>query len=92
VATLVENPVSEPAQELGKLGTLCVIDTTGDSRMQWDQNSPDQVAAARRRFEELKARGYVGHRVDASGAMSEEIRDFDPTAERIIMNKRLVGG
>ena len=41
-------------------GVLCVLDETGDSRFQWDQTKPEEVAKAQAKFEELKKSGYIG--------------------------------
>lgn len=73
-------------------GTLIVVDSSGDSRIQWDRSNPDQVAAARSRFDELRKKGYLAYTVDASGRQGTVIDQFDPDAGRIIMNPRMVGG
>ena len=73
-------------------GVLCLLDESGDSRMQWDKNDPAQVAKAEARFKELKAKGYMGYRVNKKGDMGEVLAAFDPSAERIIMHSPLVGG
>ena len=75
-----------------EFGTLCILDDTGDSRMQWDKNDPIQVAAAKARFDELKAQRYLAYKVDASGRRGEVIDKFDPKAERIIMHQQMIGG
>ena len=73
-------------------GVLCLLDESGDSRMQWDKNDPAQVAKAEARFKELKAKGYMGYSVNKKGDMGEVLAAFDPSAERIIMHSPLVGG
>lgn len=91
---LAENPVirrlAEEAIEV--TGSLCVLDESGDSRMQWDKNDPQQVAAAEARFNELRAKRYLAYKVDAKGGQGEVIDKFDPDAERIIMHQPMVGG
>jgi len=77
---------------LEEIGILNIIDDSGDSRMQWDRNNPEQVVAARTRFDELRAQHYLAYRVDASGKQGEVIDKFDPKAERIILHQRMVGG
>lgn len=72
--------------------TLCVLDETGDSRMQWDKGDAAQVAKAQGRFNEMKAKGYIAYKVAKGGGMGEVITTFDPSEERIIMHKALVGG
>jgi hypothetical protein len=85
-AELLPPPAAIPASE------LIVLDETGDSRIQWNKNDPDQVAAAQARFAELKTRGYLAYRVDPSGRQGEVIDKFDPAAERIILHQRMIGG
>jgi hypothetical protein len=74
-------------------GLLCVMDTTGDTRLMWDPSRPDEVATARAAFDAAKARGMVAYRVAESGERTPEtIRDFDPTAAKIILAPALAGG
>jgi hypothetical protein len=72
--------------------TLCVLDETGDSRMQWDKKDPAQIAKAQARFNEFKNKGYIAYKVAKGGGMGEVISAFDPNEERIIMHRALVGG
>lgn len=73
-------------------GTLNILDESGDSRIQWDRNDPQQVAAARARFDELRAQRYLAYKVNADGGQGEVITQFDPDAERIILHRQMVGG
>jgi hypothetical protein len=73
-------------------GSLCVLDLSGHSRMQWDRKSPQQVAAAKARFDELRARGYLAYKLEKDGGQGEVITQFDPNAERLVMNAPMVGG
>jgi hypothetical protein len=73
-------------------GTLCILDESGDSRIQWDRNNPEQVAAAQSRFNELRAKRYLAYKVDAKGGQGEVIDKFDPSAERIILHAPMIGG
>jgi hypothetical protein len=73
-------------------GDLCVLDESGDNRIQWDRYNPEQVAAAKARFDELKSKRYLAYRVSRGGWQGEVIDKFDPNAERIIMNAQMVGG
>lgn len=71
---------------------LYILDPTGDTRLQWSKNNPDEVAYARERFNELKAKRYLAYRVDRKGKQGEVIHEFDPAAERIVLSPPLVGG
>ena len=74
------------------IGHLCILDESGDSRLQWDRNNPESVKAARERFEELRGKGYLAYKLDRGGAQGAVIDDFEPDAERIILHARMVGG
>jgi hypothetical protein len=75
------------------MGVLLIPDKTGHERLQWDKDNPEQVEAARKRFNELKAKRGLMYRVDKKGEQGEVIHDFDPNAERIWIDaSRVVGG
>jgi hypothetical protein len=74
------------------VSTLSVLDHTGDTRIEWDRRNRDEVAAAREMFAKMKDKRYLAYRLDADGSQGEVIREFDPTAERIIMSPQPVGG
>lgn len=71
---------------------LHMPDETGDSRIQWDQADPEQVAKAEAKFNELKKVGYLAYKLGKRGDRGEVIDKFDPTIERIIMHSAVVGG
>lgn len=72
--------------------TLHVLDSTGDTRTIWNPENQDEVDAAKATFTRLKGKGYLAYTVDESGQRGEVIREFDPSAGRIIMAPQLVGG
>lgn len=72
--------------------TLHVLDATGDTRIEWDPKSKDEVRIARKAFEEAKSKKMLTYKVRADGSAGEQIREFDPNAERIIATRQLVGG
>lgn len=72
--------------------TLHVMDHTGDSKLLWSPDNPDEVQAAKDLFDSLKAKGYLAYTVEEDGERGEVIREFDKTAGRIIMAPQLVGG
>lgn len=73
-------------------GQLCVMDRTGDTRMIWSSQNPDEVDAAKATFDKLKKKGYLAYTVTEDGEKGEVIRNFDKHAEKIIMAPQLVGG
>jgi hypothetical protein len=74
-------------------GLMSTLGRSGDVRAMWDRKNKDEVAAARRQFEDLTGRGYMAYRAEGKkGERGEQIREFDPKAERIILVKPLAGG
>jgi hypothetical protein len=69
------------------------LDRTGDQRVMWDSSSTDEVDAARETFKRLTKAGYMAYRAEGKkGEQGEQIRSFDPDAERIILVKPHQGG
>jgi len=80
-------------EERTHTGTLHAMDSSGDTRIMWDKGNRDEVEAARKTFDELKAKGYAAFRAEGKdGHQGSQLRKFDADAERIIMVKQLVGG
>jgi len=73
-------------------GVLEAMDATGDTKSYWDRNNPGEVAAAQASFDVLKKKGYVAYRLSSDGTTGEQMREFDPTAERVLMRPALQGG
>lgn len=74
-------------------GTMHTLDRTGDTKLMWDKDNRDEVAAAKRTFDDLRKKGYAAFRAEGKrGERGELMRSFDPDAERIIMVRALQGG
>lgn len=74
-------------------GLMHTLDRSGDTRVMWDRGNPDEVTTARRTFTDLTRKGYLAYRAEGKqGERGEQIREFDPAAERIILVKPNVGG
>lgn len=74
------------------MSTLEAMDRTGDTKIEWDHDVPDEVDAARATFDRLKDKRYRAYREDADGRNREIIHRFAPDADRIIMAPQTVGG
>ena len=75
------------------MGTMAVMDRSGDTKVIWDKNNPDEVENARRTFDELRKKGFLAYSVQGrQGDKGELIREFDPEAERLIMAPPMQGG
>jgi hypothetical protein len=68
-----------------------IMDTSGDTRHQFDPEDAGAVAEAERRFGELIQAGFVAAKRTRTGT-SELVRQFDPTAKETLFIPRLVGG
>ncbi len=64
----------------------------GDLKIEWDQDRPDEVAHARKCFDEAQKKGMLIYKMTRGGSKGDVLTAFDPTAERIIATPRYVGG
>lgn len=77
-----------------KIGKLQIMGLEGDEKLTWDHSDDFQIKKARDRFNELLKKGYKAFvSKDMAGTKKgEQITEFDPTAERLIMVPQFVGG
>ena len=68
-----------------------VMDTSGDTRHQFDPKDARAVAEAEKRFRELTGGGFIAAKRTGHGT-SELVRQFDPNAQETVFIPRLVGG
>ena len=75
-------------------GFMAKMGEEGDTKVMWDKDNPAEVEAARVQFETLtKKHRYLAFRAEGKkGEKGEQIREFDPDAERIILVPPMVGG
>lgn len=73
-------------------GEMCVLDATGDTKLIWNPDNPDEVENARRTFKDLRAKGYLAYSVKKSGDKGEVITEFDASLEKIILAPGVRGG
>lgn len=75
-------------------GMMAELNETGDTKVIWDKDNADEVAAARATFDRLtKDRKFAAFRAQGKkGEQGERIREFDPDAERIILVPQYQGG
>ena len=71
--------------------TQIVMDTSGDTRHEFDPDAASEVAEAERRFVELTGAGFIAAKRTGTGT-SKLIRHFDPTVQETLFIPRLVGG
>jgi hypothetical protein len=78
-------------------GKLSFLSSRGDETLTWDPADTVQVETARSKYGELVKQGYTGFQLDKiEGKESPErgkpIREFNPSATRIVMIPRTAGG
>jgi hypothetical protein len=72
---------------------MAITDHTGDTKIMWSKDNEDEIENARRSFDNMKKKGYTAFRVTGkNGEPGEQMREFDPDAERIIFTKPQAGG
>jgi hypothetical protein len=72
---------------------MAIQDETGDTKIIWSKDNEDEVENARRTFKDMLKKGYKAfHVVGKNGETGEQMREFDPDAERIIFLKQMRGG
>lgn len=81
--------MTEPVKPAHMLQTL---DRSGDTKVIWDRTNADEVAVAQRTFRDLTRKGYLAYKADKRGDQGEQIREFNPDAERIILVPPSQGG
>ena len=69
-----------------------VLDSSGDSRHEFDASDAVAVALAEQRFRQLTARGYQAVAFTAPGEAGDLVKAFDPKVQKTIFIPRLVGG
>lgn len=75
------------------MGEMRTMGGKGDTKISWDAASPDEVANARRSFDDLVGKRYAAWSVKGkNGDKDKRIYAFDPDAERIILVPPMQGG
>ena len=64
----------------------------GDSKSTWDINNVDEVAAAKKTFKDLIAKGYKAFKVAAKGKKGEQIKEFPKMDGQMILVPPVMGG
>jgi len=65
-----------------------IFDKTGDRRIIWDSRDPDEVAEAKRNFDEYINKGWKAYAVSKEDNRSRRIYKFDPLKEEIEIDER----
>lgn len=77
----------------GKTGIMHTLARSGDVPLMWNAQDRDDVAIARKAFDDALKSGYIAYTAEGKeGKRGEVIRRFRPEAERIILVKQHQGG
>lgn len=72
---------------------ISVLSGYGDLKKVWNAANQDEVEDARRSFNHLvKEKKYAAFKVTAAGDKGEQIREFDPSAGKMILVPPVAGG
>lgn len=88
-----ERTTQEPTAKalfIGDTRHIIQLNERGDSEFGWDPSSDTETAAARQHFASLRGQGMLMYRVD--GDSRDELKEFDPTAARIVAVPASQGG
>lgn len=68
--------------------TAQFIDKTGDRRLIWNANDPEQVAEAFALFKEYMDKGWKPYAITKDDRKGHKIHSFDPTTEEILFEDK----
>ena len=78
---------------IAAMGTIRILNHTGDTRVQWATDDRASVARAIRLFGDQQRRGVAFARTGGQPAAAAHIiTEFDPSAEEIIFTRPVAGG
>jgi hypothetical protein len=74
------------------IGEMSVMDSSGHKELKWNTDHPEEVAAARKTFDNLIAKGYSAFGSDKKQEPKHLMKNFNPEMEEVVMVPRTVGG
>lgn len=77
----------------GQRHGFAIMDGTGDTKITWDPRNTDEVAHARKTFEDLIKKNFTAYSVKPKdGSKGEQVREFNPNEAMYIFVPQYVGG
>jgi len=75
-------------------GEMRTLGSSGDVKQIWDKSKPDEVSAVKKTFKDLvDKKKYLAFKAKGkNGEKGDQIHEFDPGLERIILTPPMVGG
>jgi hypothetical protein len=71
---------------------LRVLSSMGDTKVIFDPDNDDEVAAAKVQYKTLINKGFKAFKVKKSGEPGKKMKKFDKDAGKIIMVPPIIGG
>jgi len=69
-----------------------VMDTSGHMTVTWNPTVPIEVKHARDTFDSMAEQGYHAFRIEGVDQQGARMKEFDPTATKIMLIPQLRGG
>ena len=74
-------------------GILCVLGSSGDTRIIWNKKNSDEVENAKRTFDELVGKKkFAAFSISKLGRRSKKVTEFDPKIQKLILIPPMSGG
>lgn len=87
------NAAGDTREILPTDGEIAVMGKEGDIKTIWDRSKPAEVEHARATFNEMRKKGYLAFRcANKEGDKGEQMKEFDPDAQMMIMVPPMQGG
>lgn len=83
---------STSPEDVEVIGEMRVMGRKGDTRIIWDPDNEHEVAQARKTFDDLRKKRFVAFKVGSGGKKGEQVTEFDPSAEKLILAPPMAGG
>lgn len=73
-------------------GEMNIMDSSGHQQLKWDSDKLDEIAVAKKTFDNLIEQGYSAFASEHKAEAKHLIKEFDPEMEELVMVPRNVGG
>jgi len=73
-------------------GEMSVMDSSGHKQLTWSTDQPDEIAMAKKTFDQLIGDGYFAFASEKKMETKHLISKFNPAMEEVIMVPRNVSG
>lgn len=64
----------------------------GDKRIHWEPDNKKDISKVKKLFDQKLKDGYLAYTFDEESKQARQIREFDETADRIVLQPPMGGG